>query len=732
MPSKKTTDHLLKVYGKGSYLSPALMPVETENDRNLLENELNHWVETLETAKWPLAIRWFTHVAFLLGNQYPQFRWEGGLLDVTTRGVRVDLPSEMASVIPRTVANQLIRPVESNVSMLTERRPTPRIEPASDDPQDEDAATLGETAFDVIWEYLDVPEKLRMLGYHLCVEGTAGMEPVFGETGYPIVGSGIEIDESDGVVSAGPGALEAIAEERDLQVNVWNAYQMTPDPGATDDPDSMTWFYTQSYMDLGVVTDQYDRDEEFYLPKNLPRVKPSEGHEYPLYWWDRIKDLIDAPEGWTRFSSKLGSTGSGFAPNQLIVRKWHCKPNAYYPQGRTLVQAGDVLVYAGPAEAWTPEYPRRWKNMTVFRYWRIPGRFWGQPLLAPLLPLQKRINAIDSLVQLNREYMTIGQWLVPNQAKVPDGVLSGIPGQEIKYNPLSSGVKPEKVKHEGLPPELIGEREYLLMEIDRLATGDAGADPSGSGLRAGVMLEFLRKRQMASQSPRLQDFEAGLEDVGQNVLIELATADLSPDSDLARRIVSAAAKHPSLAIRTFLGSDLRDNVNVRLDIASELVKSPEALQQRAVEMIQYAGPAGLLTKAGFEAMMRKAGFDDFPTETSSDYERARRMVAAVLSGDIGAATPLTGIDDPSIFREVIKATIQSGKFVEAPERAQLALYSLYEFYAAQEQAQRAAQLQLEMALRGGSSGGGSASRPPRRRSSGGTETSRVAPATARG
>jgi len=182
----------------------------------------------------------------------------------------------------------------------------------------------------------------------------------------------------------------------------------------------------------------------------------------------------------------------------------------------------------------------------------------------------------------------------------------------------------------------------------------------GSGVRAGVMLDFLKRETMRSKSPMLQDFEASLESVAQNMLIEMSLSLSEEDSELTERLKVAARKHSGVAIQSFTGQTLRDNVHVSIDIASELLRSPEAQQQKAIEILQFAQER--LTPAQFAALLEQAGMKNMDVDVSPQLDRAKKMVSRIVSGFPEHAFPMLGIDREDVFLEVIQNAILEDKF----------------------------------------------------------------------
>ena len=596
------TDEITQQFPSHSTFALTIHPSDTPQERDELAGILSNLVSENNKTSWYRSLRFFQNTAFLVGQAYTLWNWNGQTLSTTSPRSGIN---SAATIIPNTVANELIRPFEATVSMFSSQKPVPKISPRSDDPVDEDAAILAETALSVVWEDpLRMQSKIRELASSLALTGTAAMEVVLEDQGaYNVPVPKMKEEEvEDELLGTILKEVEVVGEEdyksySQLRCTVYDAFQLIQDPKADSDPDKMSFLGVQMYCDKGWVQTAYNKDEPGYYPENLDNLAESDGTSSPLYWRDRIKDLIDSPD-----ETGMSTPGRDRVNSQdVVLRIFDVKPNTYYPKGRTIVFAGGQLIYCSPKDVggrvWNPKYPEIWTPLTIFRYWSIPGRFFGMPLLNPLVPLQKRINAIDSLVQQNRELMTIGTWLVPNTAGIPDGYISGIPGQTITYK-IRGGVaaKPERVENQPLPAELLIERDLHVASIQRISGMNeilSGSNPPPN-VRSGSMMNFMRSQALQSKAAMFQDFEEGLQEVARNILIAIASGLDDPNHPLSQRITMAARNHASLAIENFRGADLRDNTIVSFDIASAILKEPAALEQKAIELLQYAGGMGLI------------------------------------------------------------------------------------------------------------------------------------------
>jgi len=695
-------------------------PSDTPQERDELAGIIQKLVADNNTNTWYRSLQAFQNCAFLVGQSYILWHFNGSTLSTVTPRSGVHNASLN---VPKTVANELIRPYEATVSMFSSTKPIPKITPRSDDPVDEDAAALAEVALDTVWEQpLRMQSKVRELAAGLALTGTAAMEVVLEDQGtYNIPVPKVRTEEiEDDLLGLITRESETSEEEMksfsQLRCTVYNSFQLIPDPKAGSDPDKMNFIGVQMYVDKGWVQEAYNKDEPGYYPENLDNLAESDGATSPLYWHERIRDLIDSP-------NEVGMSTPGrdrVNSQDIVLRIFDVKPNVYYPKGRTIVFAGGQLIYCSPKDTggrvWNPRYPELWTPLVVFRYWSLPDRFWGLPLLTPLVPLQKRINAIDSLTQQNRELMTLGQWLVPNTAGIPDGYISGIPGQNITYK-VRGGIlaKPERIANQSLPQELFVERDLHVANIQRISGINeilSGNQPNPN-VRSGAMLDFLKSQALQSKTVIFQGFEEGLQQVAQNILIAIATGLEDPEHPLSRRITMAARNHASMAIQNFTGADLRDNTQVRFDIASAILKSPEAKEQKAQEFLQYAGSLGILGPQEIRKIASIMGLEDMMSGQNLHIQKTRRMISLIKQGYTQAVgLVLEGVEDPGLAAEVLRAELLRPSFIDLSQEVQNALMDLFETYQSLQSKRVSQMAEIQLAMGGAPPPGPGPELPP--------------------
>jgi hypothetical protein len=694
----------------------------TELGRSKLEHVVMGWLNDTNRSKWVRGLQHFENASFLLGNHLTRyfFSAEHGL-GAHTFGDHDKTPYD--TVVAKVADNQLIRPVETVVGLLTEQEPMPRVEPNSESVEDEDSALIGEMLIKLTFEKpLNMPMKLQESVLTACITGHAVAEVEYGKTGLPVEVPRLsnvkkrnplfdpDKDPADEefieVEEYRPGQTD-IEIRKDILCRIWNHYHIDVDPAATN-PEDLTWIIRSNYEDIDFIREEFGRDEEGFFPENLSSLKQQNVTHHILYWWSRFQDILETPQYFFQtggFTPGTRYLPGGHAPNQTLFSVMDVRPSIQYPRGRTLIFAGGKLIYAGDARAWSTKYSWRWHPYAFFPWFKLPGKFWGVPLLSFQVPLQKKINAIDAQVHANRQYISIGQWMIPRHSKIAEGKFSALHGEQFTYLDTAGGNKPEKIPNVPLSPELLAERAQLVQSIENLAASGAidqkGIGPSAA--RAGVMLDFLRQEKLRSKSPLFRNLEKYLETICQNILIEFQLNLIEEDPVLTARLQRASRDADSITIRNFVGASLRDHHSVVIDISSELMHTPEAREARVMEYLQYAAGLQFLNPEERAAVRKSTGIDKFmKNEENAAVRRARRMVSRIVKGEVDVFRPMKGIDIPSSMAPVFRRACLESKFEEYTEEIKAVLMAAYDFYAGlvSEEQRAMMETQKEMAAAG--------------------------------
>ncbi len=689
----------------------ALGRIPTENEEGLraLTAAVQHWVLAAPANYWTRALTAFENGAYLLGNHTTRFYYDSTYgLGVSASGQPIR-SGDAGSVTPPVIENRLIRACEAFVSLITEVQPAPRVVPNSDLPEDEDAAALSQLVLELYYERpLDMPAKLREAGLIAATFEGVVAETTFAETGEQIEVPRISLRvEQDAVTGEEvPVPVEDgvdIVDRRDLSLNMWTPLHVQVDPGATTE-DDITWIARSTFEDVDDVREKFEigegrtRKDGFFLEPG-EEIPENRGLDHPLYWYSKLQDILPSPQAGAWATGGTPLTALGGLPNQTLFTVIDVKPNSTHPRGRTIICASGKVLYAGDARAWSPEYPWRWHPYSFFSWSKIPGRFFGMGLLTELVPLQKRINAIDYLVQKNREHMAIGQYWLPKHARIRPGSIQGLTGLQYEYNAVAGLPGPERVQNQPLPGDLLMERDQLTNAIDMIsATGIRPDQIAPSAARAGVILDFMRSEKLRDKGPMLRAFERFVESISQHALIELQLNMREENEELTARIRRAAREYSNLSIQSFTGLSLRDHHSVKIDIATALRHTPEAASANAMQYLQYK--RGEVTPAETGAILRANGLEKYmKNEQDASLARARRMISRITQGMVEAFQPIPGVEDESVVVPEFKKVILSDRFLDLDPEIQTILLQAHDYY---EQAlmQKLLQMQMQMAQAG--------------------------------
>jgi hypothetical protein len=207
----------------------------------------------------------------------------------------------------------------------------------------------------------------------------------------------------------------------------------------------------------------------------------------------------------------------------------------------------------------------------------------------------------------------------------------------------------------------------------------------------------------------LQEWDEALQKEGSIILQEVIKHIRNDDRYAERLRILARDKSSTLAIRSFSGADLTDNVIVHIDTASMALSSKEAKQAKAIELIQYWSnvqgmPSGLQTK-----ILEEIGYEDALIPQGADVARGKRLMALIRQEAYEMIMPYPE-DDPFVMYGMFVEEMKSDGFHNLNETQQLHLLTLIDLYKdmAEQRQQEIMQMQMMQAQmqNGGGQGGG--------------------------
>lgn len=698
-----------------------------------LEGQLKGRLHDCEAAKWQRALQWFDNYAYLLGNHTTRFFYSATNGFTMFRFAAEGEEDQFTRAVAQTADNYLIPATEAAVALLTNPDHEPRILPDAQNPREEDASAVGQAICRAVSQS---PLQMRELKPEaaliaaICDEVVAETE--LGETQALIeVAKTRSRRRKNPLREYDPAAPETeVVEEvsgtetlpvEDIQVKLWTSFHFDRDPTATSNR-TARWFARSTYEHVDWVIDNFARDEAGFVYKaaqadQLKGEIQEKGDCFlsPLYWWDRVRDIIPSPP-----SDSLGMTAQierhrGYSTDQTLFTIFDERPTKAAPRGRTYIMAGGKLVYAGDARAWvSPTGPSgevrtsRWHPYSFFTWFKTPGRPSGAALLSQLLPLQKRINAIDAAIAANRSYMAFGQWFIPRGSNVGLGRISGLWGEQYLYDELATNAKPERVPQPVLPNYLWEERMGCVKSIDRIAASGIvpGEQISPSATRAAAILNTTQRQKLEAKAPTLLRWESFLESIFANILIEYQERLNEGDVSTYVRVHSMASELSPVAVEAFRQTPMIDGHAVRIDLVNQALTSPEAEKENAIQYLQSVMAGSGPTPAERNMVLRTLGLDKhMMNPVDSSINRMRRTLSRVKDGTLRDVIMLPGEDAtvqlPLIVDMILSDDFQMDVLPQETKAVILAYYDAYQALAAQQENARLQQQMMLMQMQAG-------------------------------
>lgn len=680
-----------------------------------------------QSLHWQRAVRWIENIFFTTGRQYVDDILLSRLSNNSADSVGdLSIIQDTARNIPKPTNDLLGRYVETNIALLTENRPRPRVTPKSDRDEDQTSAELSELTLEHLWEALKMPEKMREMSRLVLHTGVTLMEVAWDPTEPRRIQTAktneeiaVTLPEGAGPPIAAPRDVPVLdAQGRpvmqdeiqygDIKATIVSAFEFhTPSTHYWED---LGWVLKESFVPIDTLRDKY-----LTVPKQKAGLTKENGWDLSalenmneenvtslaLWWWERISELVEGP------GPSLYIGAPDYWEGHVIVRTFDRKPSAEWPRGRTIITVGDSVLYDSPkkvgARAYDPRWPKRWHPYVRYRWEPQIGSIHGRSLVSKLLPKIKRVNAIDTTLIMWRHTVPIATWIAPKGSMPVEDLWTGRPGMIWEYDPRrTAGAAPQPVMPPPYPTAALTERDTQLAEMEAIAGTEQilrGERPVG--VNSAAMVDILRKQALASRSAILQAWDESHQELGELMLQTTIRYVRSDPSYLERIRILAREKHSRVAIEAFSGEDLSDNVMVRVDTASMALVSKEAREAKMIEVLQYLPNLQAIEDIGLrQAILDELGLKKALMPSGPDVNRAKKMVSLIKQSlfDRIAVMPE---DDPYIFHALLVNESKNDGFIDLPQEQQQMLVQLIEIYERQiklreMQQQQMMQAQMEM------------------------------------
>lgn len=649
-----------------------------ENNDDL--NWLGKHVEGIYNTTMPyierLACTWDENIRFFEGDQYIYY-------NETERSWQVIPITKFNDWIPRPTTNYILPIVMTLTSLLTRTKPTARVFSNSDDDSDEGAARFAEKLTAAKWEIDNEQEKLIDAAMIALLCGTVFREDSWnyckgkkidtsdlkaGEKEEPVETTGEEVEEGVEKPDEMDLGSEDVGESDDAdevyvgdnEVNIYSPFEVIPD---IENDSFIFKAVVKSLSDISLI---YDKKGRGYTGK-ANEVKAQNNLSTVLTYRERLRVS-------TGGLYPTSTTEMKFSDSAVLV-EFYLKPTKKHRKGLYVVEAGGIPLFVSESPCFD-EDSGDWHPFTETTWIRSPLRRHGISCVENIVPKQRRINGIDSLIILNRETMVSPQWFIPNGMGIPEGSVSGRPGLVIRGNVRAAGIMPQKLNGVPLPPSVAQEREQQVMDMHIIAMDNevmSGNQPSG--VSTAQALNLLMEQTYNKFNPITQRWEKFIEDGQQKKLRLLQKKYIEPRKEVLGLMKELNGGVLDLDVVDFSQTNLTDNLRIRIEAGSSLPRSKAAENEDLKDLAGKGlfGPIDpVQNPVGNREFLEKLGFGAFEVAKNPDIEKAKynvRVLTKINKGQLPleAFPKMTPFDDIDIHMKVLVNEMKRPEFKDTQE-----------------------------------------------------------------
>lgn len=477
--------------------------------------------------------QWYLDLAFFFGKQHIAFVRPGqrGFVSGSTKLWIPPVPYWRA----RPVINRIRPTIRTEIAQLTNNKPNATVVPASAEDRDMYAAMAAEQVWESIYTDKKLKAIIRRAVWWNQVCGNAYLKTWWDfnagvkdkETGEP-VGDICFAHETPFHVFV-PDLLE---EEIESQPFIIHAQTKSPE-------------YVQMKYQTGIDGEQ---------------VKAVE---------TTGREILEES-----FLNLIGNHYSDKQRSILVFEVW-VKPGMHpkFPEGAMFTVVGNKIVQG------YGQMPYSHNKYPFAKLDHIPsGKYYSTSSVEDLIPLQKEYNRTHGQINENKNRMS-KQQLMAERGAVDASKMTSEPGQLIEYTPGFN--KPEPIPTPNLP-------QYVTQTLDRILQD--WNDISGQhevthgqvppGVTAATAISFLQERDETKLSPTFDSLEETIEKTAQMALV------LIHDYWTVERLIKITGPDGSFDSMAFKGSDLANNLDIRVEAGSALPTSKAAKQAFVLDLMK--------------------------------------------------------------------------------------------------------------------------------------------------
>lgn len=308
------------------------------------------------------------------------------------------------------------------------------------------------------------------------------------------------------------------------------------------------------------------------------------------------------------FLNLIGTQSMNKQQSVLVLEVW-VKPGMHpmFQDGAYFTIVGDKIVqgYQG--------WPYSHGKYPFAKFDHIPaGKFYSTSLVEDLIPLQKEYNRTRGQIIEAKNRMAKPQLVAPRGSVDPSKITTE-PGLVIQYTPGFD--PPSPIPLSPLPAYVLQEIDRILLDWNDIAgQHEVSHGQVPPGVTAATAISFLQERDESKLSPTFDSLEEGVEKIAQMSLSYVHDYWDEP------RLIKVTGPDGSFDAMAFKGSDLRNNLDIRIEAGSALPTSKAAKQALIMDLMKM----GFIDPQKGLEVMDMGGINKIYEQVQVDQRQAQR------------------------------------------------------------------------------------------------------------
>lgn len=482
-----------------------------------------------KNARIPYERQWHINMAFEKGRHYVS------PVELPGQGFRLVSPKAPPWRV-RLVINKVRTAVRTECAKLTSNRPIPVVVPATTEDEDFNAAQVAEQILKTEFASAEFDETLRSFVWWGVITGNSYLKSYWS-----------------------PSTIDPMSQ-----------------PAPTPHP-QLPGMMIQPEPVRGKIIVERVSPFHIYVPDLLCESIEKQPYvihvttKHPL-WVERtygFKPTADSKSTNDVYEAAVlnPTTGADNMDSVLVKEVW-MKPFAHpdFPEGGVLTVINHQVV------AFQQTWPWPFQEYPFYKYQGIPtGGYYTDSVVTDLVPLNKEYNRTRSQMIEIKNLMGKPKLLAPRGSINPRQV-SSEPGQAVLYNPGME--KPTVLPGVEVPSSMHAEVQSLAAEFDDISGQHEitrGNTPN-SQITSGTAIAFLQEQDDTKLAYQVAGIEHCVQKLGTHYL-KYAAKYWNEE-----RLIRVVGKNSDFEARSWRGSDLRGNTDVRVQSGSALPFSKAAKQ----------------------------------------------------------------------------------------------------------------------------------------------------------